>query len=292
MRRLLLGLAVLALALVLTGCPYNPEENGYTMVWSDEFDGAAIDTSVWELKNTPWEGPADSGEITVSDGTLKLRSYDDERDFQTAINTRGPRSSGEPNYPDHLSFEEGYFEARLRYTDDGYSLPAFWLFSTAVAEAQTVWPDPRDTGSHCPTLVSELDIMEGLVPTGAPGRPQSATGTLHRNTTIWADQLTCGQDDTAPANFRNAAEGEALHDWHVWAARWTADEVCWYLDREQYACQPTYDSTSQPMHIILSTAWYKEAPCRAWIFGESCPPRPDFTEMEVDYVRVWELTSP
>lgn len=207
-----------------------------------------------------------------------------------------PARHGQPSYPSYLSFEEGYFEARLRYSDNGYSFPAFWLFSTAVVEAQTVWPDPRDNGSHCPTLASEIDIMEGVVPTGIADKTERVTGTLHRNTRIWAGELTCGEADTVadPPNARHATNDEVLHDWHVWSARWTADEVCWYLDREQYACQPTYDSTAQPMHILLSAAWYKEEPCRMWLYGaaDNCPPTPDFTEMEVDYVRVWEVTQP
>ena len=274
------------LALVVTGCPYNPEEHGYVQVWSDEFDGTQLDTFRWET-HVPFQPAPNPGEIVVSDGTLKLRSIRSTGEHWTAITTLGPRSPSEPNYPNALTFEEGYFEARVRYTDDGYSFPAVWLLSSAVAEA---YPD-RDT--HCPTLAAELDIMEGLVPTGVAGKPERATGTLHRNTWLWADDPdgTCGQPDTITSNPREAVEGEVLHDWHVWAARWTADEVCWYLDREQYACEPTFDSTAQPMHLILTSAWYAEQPCRSWLYPTGCPPKPDFTELEVDYVRVWELTD-
>jgi hypothetical protein len=280
--------AVLALVILivtaLTGCPWNPEENGYVLVWADEFDGTALDPE-WET-HPPSQPAPDPDELVVSAGTLKLRSTDPEH--WSAITTLGPRQPSEPNYPSPISFEEGYFEARLRYTDDGYSFPAFWLLSSAAGEA---FGDPD---AHCPTLVSELDVMEGLVPTGVTGRPQRVTHTLHRNTRLLAQDPdgSCGQPDEVndPPILTEALAGVSLHDWHVWAARWTADEVCWYLDREEVGCAPTFDSTAQPMHLLLSTGWYitDEEPCRAWLYGTNCPPLPEFTEIEVDYVRAWQ----
>ena len=273
-RRLVLVIAYLQ----LVGCAYNPSDDGYELVWEDDFDGTDL-SSQWE-RHIPSQPEPQADELVVAGGTVTLRTTDPSR--WTGISTRGPRQDVEPSYPDMLDWEQGYFEARVRYSDDDWSFPAVWLFSSAAAEAF-----PIDDG-HCPVLVSELDIMEGLVPTGLSHKAQRVTHTLHRNTQLLGTDTdgTCGEPDSM-AGLRTEAPDPSvrLHEWHVWDAKWTSTEVCWHFNRSEVGCQPVYDTTDQPMHLILSTNWYH---CRAWLYPDGCPPRPAFTELEVDWVRVWQ----
>lgn len=268
----------IAACLLAAACVYDPTAEGYQLVWQDDFNGTQLSTR-WE-RHIPSQPPPQADELVVRGGTVRLRTTDPSR--WTGITTRGPRQEEAPHYPRMLDWQEGYFEARVRYSDDAWSFPGVWLLSSAAAAG---YPH-ADT--HCPALVSEIDIVEGVVPSGHPYKEQRATHTLHRNTQMWADDTdgSCGQDDT-PVWFETEPTdpSDPLHHWHVWGARWTSTEVCWFVDRQEIGCKPTFDSTAQPMHIILSTAWYD---CRRWLYPYGCPPRPAHTELEVDWVRVWQ----
>ena len=84
----------------------------------------------------------------VSDGTVKIsnaRPYYGDQSLTT-----GPYWFGDPVKE---SWQFGYFEARMRFTDAKGSWPAFWLISKAHATAD--WPNCPE-----PDLNFELDIME------------------------------------------------------------------------------------------------------------------------------------
>lgn len=282
MRRLS-AIGLLVATALLAGC-YDPAADGYEIVWQDDFDGTEL-SSTWET-HVPSQPAPTGDEIVVSDGTMRLRAYDP--DHWSAISTRGSRQDGEPNYPNMLDWQEGFFEARIRYNDSPYNHSGFWLFSSATAEA---WP-VQD--AHCPTLVSEIDVMESLVATNAP-QSQRVTHTIHENTNILGstnDPLgTCDRVDQTSTALSSFGDSELrLDEWHDWAARWTSDEVCWYLDRVEVGCRPTFDSTAQPMHLLLSVGFYQCKDLTPWLYPDGCPPGPpDYVEIEVDWVRAWQM---
>jgi beta-glucanase (GH16 family) len=188
----------------------------------------------------------------------------------------GPRQAQEPNYPSALSWQEGYFEARLRFTDDPWAWPAFWLFSMAKTEA---WPQ-----IICPPIgqyTSEWDMMEGGLNNvdGSQPAARSTHSVLHRNTRNGSGGPWCGVEDTS-ASIHHVSPAVNLADWHTWGGLWTEDEVCLYLDDALIGCLPTYDTTAQPMHLIFTINF-------AGLCGD-CPPKPAQLQMEVDWVRVWQ----
>jgi len=70
-------------------------------------------------------------------------------------------------------------------------------------------------------------------------------------------------------------------DWHRYAMLWTANTVTWYLDDRQVASVSTFDTTNQPMFLLLQN----------WIGNESRwgPSINDTSsDVQVDYVHVWQ----
>lgn len=271
-RRLARSLPVVGLiAALLAGCVPAPiRDQGYQLVFEDNFD--TLDTTTWGTATfcCRYLPP------TVADGVLTLQTSSPEWRGQTA--TTGPRRpSPEPNFPNARAWQEGYFEARIRFTDNPWVWPAFWLFSLAKSEA---WP-----GEDCRFLTSEWDIMENGIPNDDGAHPAATTyfTALHRNTRN-AGSDYCGQPDatrTAERDYPRATpEDPALAGWHVWAGRWTEDELCTYLDDVEIQCMEPYDTTAQPMQIEFALGYLQNC--------GGCPPRPSELEMQVDWVRVWQ----
>jgi hypothetical protein len=264
--RLAAGLA----ALLLTACaPPAVKEQGYRLVFLDNFDGAALDPSVWIT--APFGG---SLPATVADGVMTLKATADNSYYWGNLTSAGPRLSGEPNHPSAQAWQEGYFEARIRFTNDPWAWPAFWLFSMAKTEA---WPD-----ENCSHLNSEWDIMENGVDNSSGTRPAANwyVTALHRNTTDGTDDGYCGQPDSRRTAVHDYTWTD-LSDWHTWGGRWTSDRLCTYLDNVLIQCMEPYDTTAQPMHLAFTIQYLGEC--------SGCPPRPSELEMQVDFVRVWQV---
>jgi hypothetical protein len=237
----------------------------YRLDFADDFGGTTASSQVWAT--APF---GNSLPVTVGDGAMTLTANAANEYRWAYIASTGPRQDGEPSYPAAEAWQEGYFETRLRYTDNAWSWPAFWLFSMAKTEA---WP-----GENCDHLDAEWDIMENGTPHQRPANDFYYT-TLHRNTSDGTADGYCGQPDEH-RKFVEDFTGTDLSDWHVWSAHWGPDTFCTYLDGVEIQCMEPYDSTHQPMHLIFTMQYL------GWC--EGCPPRPDELEMQVDWVRVWQ----
>lgn len=237
---------------------------GYEQTFADCF--GALDRTVW-CSHQWWEpAPPLGAQYTGSRGILHLvrRRADGYPNI-----TLSSEPCGQPN---PQSFQEGYFEARMKWTGRPGSGPAFWLLSTAHA-TNPKWPEPACGDPTC--LSAEIDIFEGY-----GNRRDVFTGTIHRNS------CNCYEE----ADEQNVNSWQPLEPqvdlsagWHVYAARWTASAVTWYLDDQPVMTAPVYDSTDQPMHIVFynwSTPWQNG--------NEPEPPLARRLETLVDWVRVWQ----
>jgi beta-glucanase (GH16 family) len=266
-RRLLGALTLLGVAVACAVPPPPIPETGWALVFGDGFEGT-------ELKPI-WAGApfVDSLPATVADGILTLRSTAANGHQWGYLATTGPRIEGEPSYPYAAAWQEGYVEARVRYSNDRWARPAMWMFSMAKTEA---WP-----GEDCSLLNAEWDIMENGIDVGDGSRPANdwVTSAIHRNTTDNTPDGYCGLPDVHQY-ASTPSRGVDLSSWHTWAGRWTAAELCTYVDDVLVHCLPTYDTTAQPMHLVLSIGYLGAC--------TGCPPPPAEMEMQVDWVRVWQ----
>ena len=252
---------------------------GYHLVFRDRFD--RLDRSVWD-DHIWYDGPPKpswKGFQSVEDGVLHLRT---SRKFVW----NGTSCSGDQpdncNWPINTittlksrSFRQGYFEARMRWTGAPGAWPGFWLISNRHA-ANEAWPSVNPyCGEHgLPSalcLSAELDVFEGQGST-----PDVFYGTLHRNSS--GDY---GVADRQNASNEHPVDVDLAAGWHMYSALWTASSITWYLDGRPLMSAPTYDSTNQPMFLVLSM----------WVGGWTRDPgasTPDVLETEVDEVSVWQ----
>ena len=270
--------------LTIEDVPDTLEEWGWSMVWSDEFDGNTLDAANW----TPQAGDGSdlglvrwgnnelqwyqSENITVADGNLKITARAEE------VVPTFPYTSGRMRSIDKVDIKYGRIEARVK-TPAGQGLwSAFWMLPTASPYGG--W-----------AASGEIDIME-VINAGTPA--EDTFGTLHHGFP-W------------PLNQQNGKpiEVAADEDFHTYAIEWEQDEIRWYLDNEHYHTirsdhwrtyyyggRDTGYAEGQgdapfdtEFHILLNLAvggFLPGAPDAATVFP---------AEMLVDYVRVYECTA-
>lgn len=118
---------------------------GYSLVWSDEFDGPGLDRSVWNVEvndngggNQELQYYIDSPEnIAVADGCLRISARRVEHQGRSF-------TSGRVNTLGKLHFQYGILEASIRIPEtDGGLWPAFWAMGADIE--QCGWPRCGET---------------------------------------------------------------------------------------------------------------------------------------------------
>ena len=227
----------------------------WEQVFADEFDGDALDRSVWQPDrggDTPalpfnWtiEGAwFDPSNVTVADGRLTLTVESE------------PRSVGEGDYdystgmvqtlPDVAVEPPVYVEARIRMPSCGGCWPAFWLHPLDR------WPP-------------EIDIAEFLE-AGSEPRPSF-------------NYIDPAEGRTGPHMFGDP-DVDYRGSFHTYGLLWDGDRAVPYLDGVAYeALAATEDMTDLPMMIILNLSLRGGYDLEA---GE---------QMDVEWVRVWASST-
>jgi beta-glucanase (GH16 family) len=229
----------------------------YQLVWSDEFNGTAIDTANWvfETGGGGWGNNEleyyQAANATVDSGNLKItakkESVGGEPYTSARMTTQGKEA---PTY--------GRIEARIKLPLGAGMWPAFWMLG---ANIQTVpWPG-----------CGELDIMEHINDTN------TIYGTMHWNVNGHVSYGSTTQ--TTPG------------DYHLYAIEWDQNEIRWYVDSTLYQTgniKGNINGTGAfhlPFFIIFNFALGGNFPNKP--VDESLLP----ATMYVDYVRVYKQTN-
>ena len=176
-----------------------PLTGNYAMVWSDNFDGSALNTSNWAYDNNVHvNGEAEqyaSNNVTVSGGILRLTA-------KKEVNNGYQFTSGRIITQNLRSWKYGRFVARMILpVGEGY-WPAFWMMG---ADIDTVgWPGN-----------GELDIMENI------GYANWVSGALHGPGYWGAGSI--GGPHTMP-------NGGTIAAWHDYSVEWDPTFIKWYID--------------------------------------------------------------
>ena len=191
---------------------------GYSLMFHEDFD-APIDTSLWRFGygKTP-ESPAN---FVVKDSVLTITNKAAEkkqRDLQTKF-----------------GMKYGYFETRMRYTQDPSSWASLWMMSKS-------W---LDTGDCSVNKVCEFDIFEAFQSiSGSTWRSHSST--LHKNTTG-----PCGVPDEFRPNWTQDCGADLGWNWVVYGGLWTPTECSTYVNGRLCKKWPTFGTSDQPMYTML-----------------------------------------
>lgn len=238
--------------------PLSDPNGDWTLLsrYSDEFNGASLDTSKWNKNIASWSDywswrPEN---VSVHNGHAILRmQYDPHtRNGKTVSYTSGIIQSTAP------PLLHGYFEARIKGVSRFPGVcPAFWLNHKSA--------DGRWT---------EIDIIEMQE---TPHNPSMLDFTTH----TWRVKGVAG----LPIHRHNhlSPNWNPADNYHVYGLEWDAENIRWYVDGRLVALQPnTY--FNQPLDVILSLGL--RDPLKATASSIGFP-----TEMKVDYVRVWSGKS-
>ncbi len=197
--------------------------SGWEMVWSDEFDGSAIDDKKWTHEvncdgggNNEQQCYTDSAENSyVSDGKLHIVS------LPAAEGAEKPYTSARLVTRNKGDFKYGRFEMKAKLPQGQGSWPAFWMMPTDSVYG--VWPQS-----------GEIDIVEAvnLKTVNAEGvEENNVHGTLHYGTQEGDSHPYSGKSYSLP-DGANPAD-----DFHVYALEWQEGEMRWYVDGHLYATQ-------------------------------------------------------
>lgn len=280
-----------------------PPSRAWTLVWSDEFEGSALNVQNWEpqIGDGKSEGlPSGWGNnelqyytadnVEVSNGNLVIISRADNPLVDSAFgyNPSYTFSSGRIRTQGKFDFKYGRVEARIKMPDTKGIWNAFWLLGS----------DPSPYGEWA--AKGELDIVETWR-RGDPGLgiDPFISGAAH-----------FGGPFPYNTRFDKALEPfDFFSDYHVYAIEWDELEVRWFVDginyfslrRDNYwnyfddaenGFMPGGPSApfDQEFHIILNAAVGGNLPDSA-----NEPPLNDvsfYGEMLVDYVRVYQCSFP
>ena len=192
------------------------------LVWSDEFDGDAINAQNWTHEvncagggNQEKQCYTDSADNSfVQDGMLNLVALPAEDGAAL------PYTSARMITRYKTDFKYGRVEMRAKVPSGQGSWPAFWMMPTD--EEYGEWPRS-----------GEIDIFES-VNLGAARDDGTAEnhiyGTIHYGKS-WPDNSSSGKayslaDGVSPAD-----------DFHTYAIEWQEGEIRWYMDGYLYATQ-------------------------------------------------------
>jgi beta-glucanase (GH16 family) len=189
-------------------------EDGWELVWSDEFEGDTIDPSNWAYDIGGWGwGNGEAQYYTdrpenarVENGLLVIEArqekFEDKYYTSARLKTQGLRE-----------FQYGRIEARLKVPEGAGMWPAFWMLGS---DFQRNPDDPFD--SNWPQA-GEVDIMEYV------GRePDLVMGTVHGP----------GYSGAGGLGRWNRQEYDIADDFHTFAIEWDESGITWFYDGEDY----------------------------------------------------------
>jgi beta-glucanase (GH16 family) len=247
----------------------NTNGTEWKVVWSDEFDGSALNTTKWtyDIGNWGWgnnelqyytEGRAKNARI--ENGNLIIEARKDGMGGKwtsTRLTTRGK-----------VSFLYGKIEFRAKVPPNRGNWAAGWTLGDEYVD-ELSWP-------YC----GEIDIMESV---GYEMEDETGNGVAHASAHCRAYYFKLGNQPTAIVPVKNMN-----NQFHTYAVEWTPDGIEAFVDDQHYF---TYDDTrteqswpfDKPQNIILNLAMGG-----GWGGAQGMDERISSQKMTIDYVRVYE----
>ncbi len=242
------------------------------LIWSDEFNGSALDLKKWSyqtgdgcdqgVNNCGWGNNElesyTQQNVQVSNGTLKIIAKEEKIQNSNY-------SSGRINTIYKGDIKYGRIEARMKLPIGRGIWPAFWMLPTN--EAYGKWPQS-----------GEIDIMES-----AGSEPATVLGTI-------VFGLPYPNITASSAKF-TLAQGDFSQDFHNYAIEWSENTIKWYIDGYLYSTKTISNVGTlrwpfdQQFYILLNLA-----------VGGRFPSNPNSSTVfpqifEIDYVRVYDMVG-
>lgn len=291
-----------------TGQPPTAVTGGATWhaIWADEFSGAAVDTTKWNVADNSNFGSGNNEDecyraanTTVSGGTLRMVG---RRQTVTGCGTN-PNGGGTYYFtsgmvttraqggPVRMKYRHGYAEVRMRVPRGNIYWPAFWTVGAGDGSSPG-WP-----------AYGEIDITEiyGSKPDVSESNFHRTGGNIgargHNVTNLFS--TSSGVNINPPNPFVTGG----VNGWHTYGLNWTSNRLDWIIDGlkvRTYNAAGNADLTALAYEhsIILNLAMGGNGPQYAnhgytgqdsasgYSNGNLVADLPG--TMEVDYVRIWQ----
>jgi beta-glucanase (GH16 family) len=245
------------LLLLIHFLPVNAQN--WKLVWSDEFNGTAIDAASWKFEtggggwgnneleyytNRPENAVINNGNLLI---IARKESFSGSNYTSARLKTQGLKY-----------WTYGKIEARIKLPAIQGVWPAFWTLGESISTDS--WP-------KC----GEIDILEHI------NKAPAINGTIH-----W--------DNNGHVQYGGDTVCDVLK-YHIYGIEWDIKAIKWTLDGKKYKeanIANGINSTSEfhkPFFLLLNMA-----------VGGSWPGNPDGTSvfpdtMFIDYVRVYQVTT-
>lgn len=235
-----------------------PTPSGYQLAWSDDFDGATLNTNRWTPANT--NVPTNNSrqdylpqQVAVGNGNLVITSEN--------LPSRGlPYRSGLVTSTAVQKY--GRWEVRAKLPTSTGMWPAIWLLPDAL------WPSQ-----------GEIDIMEnrGNEPTKTSSAFHYGTNPPYQHSFRYSEHTRVHNEQLI--NFHSG--------FHIYAMEWDPQQIRFYVDDVHFwtlrnpSVNGFLSNSIGPMRLIINTA-----------IGGDFLPNPDASTVwpqrfEVDFVRVY-----
>jgi neutral ceramidase len=227
----------------------------YQLVWSDEFDGTALDMSKWSHRGLGRRRDAlnVADAVSVGGGQLTITTYtSDGKHYTGMIGTEG-------------KFERrfGYWEARVRFEGAPGMWSAFWI------QTPTFGRPPNDPA----TAGTEIDVIEHRV---SDQSGKDISGPAHHALHIGG----------AKSQTHVTEELKLGSGFHTYGVQWTETEYRFFVDGKlTWTAAPV---SKRPEYIILSSEIQDKSWAGTIPAGGYGPLESSKTRMTVDYVRFYE----
>ena len=292
----MIALLLFAAAAASTPAP----DSGWQLVWSDEFNGKAIDRRKWKFAiecngggnnerqcYTGRNADVRNGVLTITarrEATTGPALSEGERKPGRPIATKTQAySSAKLTTAGKAQWKYGKFEFRARLPKGQGTWPAIWML-------------PSDWAYGPWAASGEIDILE-TVNLGAPcaecpgGKDDRVLGTLHYG----------------GVNPRNTHKGEELFyppildgKFHTFGLIWEPDRMIWTVDGQTYATRTSSEwyteSSKEPgapfdhqFYLILNLAVGGGLPESRDL--KAVDPAAFPAKFDIDYVRVWAMET-
>jgi len=240
-----------------------PPRSGYRLVWREEFDGAALDSSRWTVYAGPRRDARNTADaLSLADGLLTITTYtEDGTPWTGFLDTAG---KGQWTY--------GWFEARVRFESSPGEWGAFWM--TAPGMGVPVG-DPASGGA-------EIDVVEHrATDTAGADISNGYVANVHWDG-YGPDHKHAGGAGAPPAGAAPLQGG-----WHTYALEWTPAHYAFFLDGVRQ--WETWSGVSHRPEFIRLTCEVQDGSWAGRIPAGGYGARgASGTRMAVDYVRVWQ----
>jgi len=247
-----------------------PQLDGYDLLWNDEFNGNALDETIWnyEPHEPGWtneelqEYTTSTDNVFVRDGSLIIKAIKTEKDGSDYY------TSGKVTSQNKKDFTYGKVVARAKVPEGQGLWPAIWMM-------------PKDEGFYGQwPKCGEIDIMEVLC-----SNTKTAYGTIHY-----------GEPHAEQQGIYNLESGSFSEDFHEFSVEWDPGEMRFYIDGNLYHTVNDWftavkDEEEKPYPAPFNQPFFVQMNLAV---GGTWPGNPDETtdfdkaEFEIDYVRVYQ----